>query len=325
MSHVFRKVLELYLFYSLLLEKGIDFWYLVVYHVNMKQVFYSQEHIDHMAKQGFDINDILLMDKDFLAKFGIDIDDMITGPQKKYENKMTMAGQLGDKKLNHFWNKDNLSKFWGIADMDKDYPHEKLHEEKHGNTKFLLAKGSELVSFRPADGYDENGVYEGPHGLKRRCRYQYVSDFFPSEPTSVLDLTWMNPKDTFRLKDSVQYRNVKNIIVNINNLWGSFLPPRVDENSKLNFLIKNTKGTDYNRACNEIDGFFTLHCISNLDRGAKDWSVVLDGFDAKTTNTLTDFLSNRMGITVSKYKQLNIEVNPQAIKIAKTAEDDLTK
>jgi len=181
------------------------------------------------------------------------------------------------------------------------------HEEKHGNTKFLVEDC--IRAKRPMKFY-VNGSYEGP---RIYVNARKVFDFSMLQPDQTLDLTWMKSDDYFdftNLKDNVQYRNLKNIVVNVQNLGKSNLSEQPNENFNLNLIIKGVNKDKFYNSEDKLCSFFEYH--ENIKRGVK--SVTLVDFDKTTFNSLASYLHDQLGVEVNKCKKFNIRTNLQSLK-----------
>ena len=96
--------------------------------------------------------------------------------------------------------------------------------EEHNGIIFYLKNALKYV----IDDYDEYlGSVELSH--YERLDYNEVTDFnyrkiATNKIPDTLDLTWMKPKDIFKLDDNYQYRTITRVIANVDNLYGSCLP-----------------------------------------------------------------------------------------------------
>ena len=218
-----------------------------------------------------------------------------------YETKIEMLDQCGNANLNFFWNRDNFVKFWNLRAADVDH----YHEEKHSGAKFLLSDGTAVK--KSAAG---NAV---------------VRDFFLLKPSQVLDLTWMKPKTKFRLANSIQYHNLLNILVNVDNLAGSSLhayPTACLHNQDLDLNLTVHAGKTKLKPNEQVAAFVAFFEASR----AQDYhvkSVTLDGFDKMTYNALGSYLHEK-GIAMRKRQQLTLPNHHKALKIAKDQHNDVT-
>ena len=110
-------------------------------------------------------------------------------------------------------------------DLEKElkrHPYEyygDVKEEKHGEGTFILRRALQYV----IDDYDDAiGSIEQSHYEK--LGYYKVGTFDFEESPEELDLTWMDPNDSFDLDESEQYKTVKTIKAKIDNLDCSYLP-----------------------------------------------------------------------------------------------------
>ena len=104
-------------------------------------------------------------------------------------------------------NENQTSKIYGNA-----------HVETCENVDFILRDAQKYV----VDDYDEElGSVELSHYEK--AGYENVVDYYPKNDIEILNLTWMNPKDSFRLEENKRNQFIRQIIVNIDNLKSSLL------------------------------------------------------------------------------------------------------
>lgn len=108
--------------------------------------------------------------------------------------------------------------------------------EEHNGIIFYLKNALKYV----IDDYDEYlGSVELSH--YERLNYNEVTDFnyrkiANNKIPDTLDLTWMKPKDIFKLDDSYQYRTITRVIANVDNLYGSCLS-NSNEGKKVKVVI----------------------------------------------------------------------------------------
>lgn len=233
----------------------------------------------------------------------------------EYETRVEMIDECANSNLNRFWYQDKFLKFWGLY----DYQAKNYHEEKHGNAKFLL---TDFLKVELAENLKLQDIATHKYKVKN-TGVNILTDFFLIKPSHTLDLTWMKPKDVFRLKDSVQYGNLKNILVNVDNLVGSTLYEYLTtyENNldfSLHLLInaKHSKLTPEQQV-KAVHDFFEQQRM-NLNTYHVD-DVTLDDFSPVAANAIGSYL-NEKGIQISLRKQLNIDTDSKVLKNRKNKE-----
>ena len=240
---------------------------------------------------------------------------------KEYENRVEMSDKCVNANLNHFWNRNKFIEFWGLRTQTFK---EHTHEEKHGNGKFLLHDNLRFKRYQ--EGYHESGVYEGSTNVIDLGN-DSVSDFFLLTPSQDLDLTWMKPKDKFDLNDSIQYRNLKNIMVNVDNLANSKLPYYSKEHCVMDLsfnLLVNGKKSKL-KSEQQVAAFRSFfECHRNQITTYHVDHVTLEGFDKATYNDIVSYLQEKQ-IPASKRFKFDMTADLQCLKNAKMVKEELTK
>ena len=253
------------------------------------------------------------------------VDDAYVQMFKNYETRVEMIDDCKESNLNHFWNRNKFLDFWGLNKMPYN---QHYHEEKHDNVKFLLADNLQFE--QDSNRYACHGTYAGQTKVKDLGN-DIVTDFFMFKPSQDLDLTWMKSKDVFHLHDSIQYRNLKNIMVNVDNLAQSSLNAYstqydAEEDLALNLIVTNRK-TKLG-AKDQIASFRSFFEYQDADNSYRVKHVTLDGFSDTMSNVIYSYLEEK-GITASRRKNLMIDTDSKVIKFGKaaenTADNDLTK
>ena len=173
------------------------------------------------------------------------------------------------------------------------------------NARFLLR--SNFSSLLNGLNSTEIGLGQQNIGDKKYDYYKLV-DFVMFEPQGTLDLTWMQPNDVFGFGSIPQYRSLKTLAVNIDNLAGSYLPSsrlrvniinneHLEKFEKKNFIIHGENSEL--SSIQQIKAFNTL-----LDFNHKDInSISLEGFNSILNKIFTT--SGKMrGIPVSAQNEM---------------------
>ena len=124
--------------------------------------------------------------------------------------------------------------------------------------------------------------------------FDIVDNFDFINKTNELDLTWLNPKDCFILKNTKDYQSITNIKSNIDNLYGSFLPARKGNYITVEINGDNTKSNLVKQV--KIFKKFIQDNSSSVDR------VILNGFNPVVKDILTVYASRNNLKTDSQEK-----------------------
>ena len=167
-----------------------------------------------------------------------------------------------------------------------------VKEEKHGEGTFLLKRALLYV----IDDYDAAiGSVEQSHYAE--LGYYEVTNFSFDEAPETLDLTWMDKEDTFVLDTSEQYKEVKALRTNIDNVYCSYLP--IDHTNEPILVIVNHGDTKLS-VVRQVRAFqrFLFNNIGYISQ------VKLEGFNP-IVEALLERYAKRCGIETVKEKGLS--------------------
>ena len=112
-----------------------------------------------------------------------------------------------------------------MTDFYSDYDKSRKYHE-HDESIFEEMRGDGLYLMRSASRMEDDDYMDDEFEISnpKNIEYDEVINFNFQSPISVLDLTWMNKDDAFALEYNEQYKYIKEIRVNIDNLSSSKLP-----------------------------------------------------------------------------------------------------
>ena len=119
-----------------------------------------------------------------------------------------------------------------------DYERCKIHhifndviEEIHNGGTFLMSPAERYIE---AEAVMNGGIVAT---VPKKISYNMVINFNFPEAIETLDLTWMNPEDVFCLSKNDAFKNIKELIINIDNVSWSNVPHFKDSEEKLNIVV----------------------------------------------------------------------------------------
>ncbi len=143
---------------------------------------------------------------------------------------------------------------------------------------------------------------EGEFSYHEPFNYFQVLDYITTKQNiDTLDLTWMNPVDSFDFRQNEDNQKIKNIIVNIANLHNSFI---YSFDNKINLIIKKGEQEQKTKASfiNQLKAFNSF----TRRESYKIAQIQLDGFNSLTNKILTKCAqSHNIKVTTVEKQQLN--------------------
>ena len=149
-----------------------------------------------------------------------------------------------------------------------------VFEQTYGNVKYLVKSATEFVHDDYIDGvlvshYLDSGYY-------------FINNFeLTNKDETELDLSWIDKNDCIILRDNDDYQNIKSMKVNIDNLNGSYLPSKKDENNYMTLKLDGSKSKlSIRKQVKYFKEFFELNdnCFNKVE---------LNGFNPIVNEILT--------------------------------------